>query len=455
MIKNADLISTILLEIRKAQTEEWTPPTGPKQRLSLPPVLWPGDGSAINATETLISAVSQYADKYYNNETYLKSSYKLDEFTKITKQCFGIILSDIDLSESDDVLNQIVRDGVDELLKAQVNQRHQQLDLSLGCHLFENNAVYPIVIGPVRFEAREAWRTRMLAAGKLSRTTARRLKASWENKSLGKRKPSNDSFAERAIAGAIGNCPIVCTVATAGLSGTYAQEKGLMAARLAMTTLSLVWLNPAEGLKWMKLLYDRQRPQRHTVLFGPDTNIGYNSERSELPSGKYVSNELALRIQSSQWLFDQAGEAIRAFVQPGHVSSRPNVMNALLLSLWWFQEGCREPQQQMATTMFAASMDALAGGKKSKGIRRLIGARLGFKDEDPMMTDGRTMRGVIEDIYDTGRSRLIHGSSVNFAHDWSRSRASAEAVGRLLLVASCEWFCQNPAIDDIKMLSNP
>jgi hypothetical protein len=130
------------------------------------------------------------------------------------------------------------------------------------------------------------------------------------------------------------------------------------------------------------------------------------------------------------------------------------MMNALLLSLWWFHAACREPQDQMATTMFTASMDALAAGGKAKGIVRLIEARLGPKADDPLMKDGRSTSSVIGQIYDAGRSRLIHGSSADFAHDWTSMRGGAEAIGRWLLVACCDWLSENPTIDKVKELSS-
>src|SRR3546814_4792590 len=77
---------------------------------------------------------------------------------------------------------------------------------------------------------------------------------------------------------AVGGCPVVCSVATEGLSGRYIQEKGLLAARLAMTAISLTWHQPSEGLRWMNLLYDRRRSHRHTVSFGSGSNVGSNSE---------------------------------------------------------------------------------------------------------------------------------------------------------------------------------
>ncbi|WP_422343412.1 hypothetical protein [Parasphingorhabdus sp.] len=454
MTNKASLISEILAELRKAQTEKWKrPPAAPVKKISFPPALWLGDGRSIRVTEALLDAVYAYTRICWNNDPALKPRFKIDELNKLTAQSFGLALAEIDLDDSDAQLHPVVSEHVEELLDKQIAGHNRPIDLTLGCHLIEGDEPYPLQVGPVVFETREAWRLRMLAAGKLSPTTARRLYARWSGTSPRKRKRSFDSFVEESIVDAIGECPVVCSVATDGLSGKYIQEKGLLAARLAMTAISLTWYRPSEGLRWMNLLYDRRRSHRHTVLFGSGTNVGSNSASAELPLGRYSEPELLESLRSYRWLFEQIGEAIYGYIQPNRSMKRPKVLNALFLSLCWYHEACRESLDQIATTKFAASMDALTGGKGVPGILSLISARLGPKPDDPLMKDGRKTKKVIAQIYNDGRSKLIHGASADFAHDWTQVRVSAEVIGRWLLVSSCDWLSKNSAVDDLNKLS--
>ena len=446
MTTKSKLIAEMLREIRKAQTEKWQrPKSGPVKQISFPPILWPGDGRSFRATDGLLKAIAAYTRICWDNDPTLRPRFKVDELEQLVHQAVATALGETDLDLSDQQLHPALSDRVTAVLAEKVEQSIRPLDLTVGCHLIEGDEPYPIQIGPVRFDTREAWRQRMLEAGKLSATTARRLLARWNGEPLKKRKSSFDSAAEESISDAIGDCPVVCSVATEGLSGKYVQQKGLLAARLAITAISLSWYQPSEGLRWMKLLYDRRRDHRHTVLFGSGTNVGSNAERSEIPYGRYSEPELLENIRSYQWLFDQVGEALFAYVQPVRAVTRPKVMNALFLSLWWYHEACREAQDQIA-----ASMDALASRKKAGGIIALIGARLGHEPDDPLMTDGRTTKALVAQIYDAGRSRLIHGSSDDFAHDWTQLRGSAEAIGRWLLILSCEWFSDHPNTDEIQ-----
>jgi hypothetical protein len=453
MTGKSSLILQILAELRKAQASKWEwPPAGPVKRPSFPPILSLGDGRSLPVTDALVRAVSDYNQICWNNDPSLKLRFKIDELFRILERSFGLVLSEIDLDNSDQILHSVVNDRVQRLFHAEIARQHQPIDLALGCHLIERDHIYPIAIGPVIFETRELWRNRMLDNGKISPTTALRLAKHWQDE--GPKRPihSADWAAEGMILDAVAQCPVICTVSTDGLASRYVQEKGLLAARLAITAVSLIWQRPSEGLKWMKLLYDRALPHRRVALLGSGTNVGANYEMGEFPAGRYFEPEMLDALGAFGSVFDIIGAALFAYVQPTKSRTRRATMNALFLSLWWFHEACREPQDQIATTMFAASMDALAGGRQEKGILELIESRLGPGQSDPLMKDGRTAKKAIEQIYKAGRSQLIHGTSEDFAHDWTHVRCTAELIGRLLIIECCNWFNQNLEIDDLSML---
>src|SRR3546814_14749599 len=126
----------------------------------------------------------------------------------------------------------------------------------------------------------------------------------------------------------------------------------------------------------MNLLYDRRRSHRHTVSFGSCSNVGSNSERAELPVGRYSEPELLENLSSYRWLFEQIGEALYGYVQPNRSTKSHKVMNALFLRLCWYHEACLDSLDPIATTKFDASMDDLHVGKEVPGIISLIRAYL-------------------------------------------------------------------------------
>src|SRR3546814_19765394 len=92
-----------------------------------------------------------------------------------------------------------------------------------------------------------------------------------------------------------------------------------------MTAISLTWHPPSEGLRWMNLLYDRRRSHRPTVSFGSGSNVGSNSERAELPVGRYSEPELLENLSSYRWLFEQIGEQHYGYVKHNRSTKLTNV----------------------------------------------------------------------------------------------------------------------------------
>lgn len=448
------IIERIIDELRLAQTRPWTALQNESSTgLRLPPALPLPDGRLLHATDDLLVAVLKYATLWINNKPELKIRLKVNEFERIVHESFGVVLAGIDLDlpaqyEIGDVKNEIDREIIER-----VEQNGERLEVVLGCELLKTFEIYPIVIGPVTFQTKAQWSARALKNGEISDVCARRLNKAWSGGRLRKRKTSRDSMKEDSIADSIGSSSTVCTVMCDGLSWKMINEKSLLAARLAMSALSLIWQRPSAGLQWMNLLYDGNLYHKHYVLFGANGRHGSSSSISQMSEGVCISEDFPESIKDHAGTLEIIGEVLQTYVQPRHASKRPAVLNAVFLGLWWFHEGCREPSDQIATTKFSASMDALSGGKKMKGIVSLIGARIGPKANEKLMNDGQTTTDVMKNLYNVGRSRLIHGSSENYAHDWTTSRSTAEVIARLCLVGVTSWLSENPNVDNIEQAS--
>lgn len=452
MGRKADLILTIIQELRLAQHQPWVPPApGVVEQLRLPPSLAVGDGNQLPATEMLLGAVSEYMQIVADNDPLLKSALRSEELESLARSAFGQTLATMDLTRDDDDLLDEVASGVTEFLTTAAARRSRDQTLIVGCWLIEDNSVYPLSVGPVLFELRESWLRSAHAKGLVSRTSARRIERAWMGIKLRDRKGGWDSHAERELLEAIGPCPVVCSVTTNGLSVKLSREKGILTARLAMTCLSLIWARPSQALKWMNLLYDGGTFHRRYAIHD-GRRVSGGSSVSQMPSGYSPPPSFSGALVSYQPLFDELGRALSAYVRPNEAPARPTLSNALFLSLWWYQQACRETSDQVATTKFAASMDALAGGHSAKGIADLLEARFGCKPGDQLMTDGRTAKSVVEQFYKSSTSQLIHGSSRDYSQDWGRVRTTAETIGRLCLTLATDWMLANPNSDDINSL---
>jgi len=99
----------------------------------------------------------------------------------------------------------------------------------------------------------------------------------------------------------------------------------------------------------------------------------------------------------------------------------------------------------MAIVKFCSSMEALAGGGKSQGIVNLIKALVKIGDEAKLRAD-------VKQLYGSGRSRTIHGTSVRLGHDWSSDRYLAEILAHGALMGLLQRAVKHPESDYPQLL---
>lgn len=444
----------ILKDLRSIESYTWQPSPFSDSRIELPPMLPLGDGNYIYVTENILKLISKYSHIYWENSRECKSSFKKHEIEKLSTQIFAKILSEVDLRRTDDELCKNIIDEFNNKFKSEVCSFNKASYLTLGCHLLEGDVNYPIKIGPVVFERREQWLTRLREEGHISPIAERRVKNTWLGKKYKPRKLSKDSIFENGIIDTLGTRPITCTIETRNLSSIYIEEKGLLAARLAITALSLMWHLPSRALEFMRLTYDKNLHHQHSIIYDSDRDK-INILQPFHPRCGYRANETIKEIiKSYRLIFDQIGIALFNYVQPTiETSHKLYSINHLFLSLWWFHEACREPSDQIATTKFAASMDSLTGGKQANGIIEFIEEHVGFKRKDPFTKDGSTIQQIIDNIYNKKRSQFIHGSSKNFNQDWSESRTKSELLSRICIIKYCQWQ-SNIELSNARLLDN-
>jgi len=410
------------------------------------------DGLQLPATERLVSIVSEYSQILLDNEPSLKVRFKREEFFLVAQRAFGQVFDKIKLDQPTNGARPDTKSLIESKIREAIENNRKKLEMVLGCDLFTTLKGYPITVGPITFQTREQWCKRALESGEVSSTTSRRLQRVWSGKRIKMRKPSQESMKETSIIESIGEKPIVCTIKCDGLSPKMIEEKSLLTARLGICAMSLMWRRPSHGLRKMNLNYDGPLHHRAYVLFGEGGLFSASHSISQLPGGVRADHEFLEQVQEYAGIFDVLGDVLTSYVQPNHPSTRPVVINAIFLSLLWFYEACTASSDQIATTKYAASLDALSGGNGQSGIEKLIEARIGHKPTDKLMGDGRTTREVVSEIYKVGRSQLIHGSSQDFAFDWSGLRLTAEAVSRLCFVEIISWLAENSDVTSIEQI---
>jgi len=450
MANLVSLVANIIVELTLIHSGA-KPVTAKDDPFPLPRMIGTANGGGIivsREVDDLIVSISRELKSY---DPGLGRRVQDNEWNRVVRAAFGPALAAIDLSADLQINARSVLDDVKAAI-ANSMSAYGQREHAFACTLFSNE-ISPFSIGPARFEPRRQWLQRKFDEGGISTTSYQRIKKAWDGTRLGKRKPSIDSTREDDVLATIGNAPYVCSISTDGFASEAGTEKALTAARVALTSIALLWQTPSRALEGLNLSYDRTLHRRKTLSFVPGQIVLSSSQLSHMPHGPHLkAGEWEQMLAERFDHFETAAEILEYFVSPTGVVARPKLMNTLGQALLWFHEGCRETVTLMAIVKFSASMDALGGGHKAGGIRKVITARLGLKDDDPIRKNGPTMKNSIERIYGQGRSQTVHGTNNKLGHDWSSMRTVAEQFARICLISCIDWAANNPTADDPALL---
>ena len=421
----------------------------------LPRLIPSGDGGTIQITKEIDDHITRLARELKTKRPALARNIKDGEWRNWVRSSIGPLLAKTSfLSLQTAKQAQSLLKKLDNALNGIVTNLNP-VEYAFGTSFFSNSDVPPFTIGPVTFEPREVWLDRKAAEAEVTAVTQRRVKRIWAGGRVGPRKNKRDKLREGDIVKAIGPCQYVCTVK---LSAAFASDAGLetalTAARLALACAALTFETPSVALQGFNLHYDGPIHRQSALTFVPGKIILSGSRLSRRPTGPLIrANDWQAELTRLADMFAACGEVLNNLVDPARNTPRPELLEALLQALIWFEKGCREVGDLMATVGFAASLDALGKGTKTKGILTVLEARLGIKRTDPINPQGPTFQSLLDTIYSEGRSRTIHGTSQKIGYDWANTRGIAEQLARYALVASFDHVARTPAAtrtDDLK-----
>ena len=226
-----------------------------------------------------------------------------------------------------------------------------------------------------------------------------------------------------------------------------------MNARIALAAISLSWQTPSQQAerKGTGLIYDLGPARsRDTVTF-QDGSFANASHKSVLRLGRFLTMGGATVFKAATGRrLETVGAALDTFLSTNPSSPKPLLEETLCRSLVWFGEACNEPLDFVAIVKFAAALDTLAKGRQVPGICELVKRRYPVPDmEAPFLPGGTSAKQLVEQIYSTGRSQIIHGTRPSLVDDLESLRERAEFLASLMLRASINWLDTYAGIDDV------
>ena len=424
----------------------------------LPPSIRLKDGRKIFVSQKSVEAIQAIARTYRANLSQWRKALTQKELAELIARAIGSVMSTSSQAIEFPADLKVFWSGLRQKLAADLAELDRELTHLFGAWVIQGDTLKSIDIGPVRFSMRTIWASDALSAGFLRGAEASGLLNHWQFERAIDTFATDDydAFKVMLVAGAVGPCPWICSVRISGHSEVQSSQKGLLAARIALATISLQWAHPSEQVEYTGLLYDVGPPRsRQTAMFGDDlfaSALGENALRLGLFLSSEDATEFVARTAKHREI---VGAALDTFLSTCPTGPKRLLQQALCHSLIWFGEACNEPLEFMAVVKFVAALDTLAKGRGADGICKLVQRRYPVGDMNaPFWNDGMSAKELVKQIYETGRSQIVHGTHPGLTDDLEQVRVRAEALATLMLCACISWLDTYTGPDDLDAFAN-
>lgn len=237
-----------------------------------------------------------------------------------------------------------------------------------------------------------------------------------------------------AVYSTISECPSLVKVTVLGYERNLSRKLARLAAKTALDAISLGF-GPPECFQQQALHEERLPPVGTSNLI--ETNgLLWFSGRS---LGKRIPPLSPDRVKKA--LSDLApvlpafGKILEGVIDPsGH--KHPKLANRWATALDWFGEGNRESSDAIAVTKLGTSLDVLCSGGKATGIGNMVSHLTGTSKTAQVIRGSRprTLEELVADIYNGGRSKILHGTHYDRLESFAAKRQQAAYLARIALI---------------------
>lgn len=311
-----------------------------------------------------------------------------------------------------------------------------------------------LTLGPVQFSSRDLWidKVDFSPGAKDFYGQDPAINGRWKDDlraalALGKGAPPLPLLAGM-IHDVVRSCPAMLTVTIRGFEMNFSAKVARIVCKAALDAISLCFENPK--IFRQQILHDERVPP-FSISTLIETNGFLHLPGMELKRMPELSPQDALDAWNGMQKFqDPIAAILHAMLDPSS-HSYPQLAARWATALDWFAEGCREPNDAVALAKVATSLDVLASGGKAKGILEMVSHLTGLAADGPAMKSGQqmTLAQVIKQIYDFGRSQILHGNHYDRLKPFARERSQATQIATaVLLEAALRLFSYNGPNDD-------
>ena len=439
-------IQSIIKEIDDVNNQPIKPAVG------LPSFISTDGGNTLLLNQSIDKMITEVADYYFDQQNEIKTKYTINEWrTEIRRKvgrCYEVTDSNDSLEQRGHIFKQKIESAKNESIS-----RQNIYFLSFGCSQFRKPLNSEFSIGPVTFFPLNSWLNYAFENGLIEETEHNELKKISFGSESTLDKEAREQLQNPIIFDVLRDAQMMCTVKTEGLAPELARKRSLVAARLAQTSISLLWLRPSRILGSMRVAGEHSTFVRDMLMSTPNARLGYHSELVGIVGMNSVDYDNITKIPSyDKELFNLSGQMIACWTSNTAYSQASELLRGLSQALFFFWSGCND-DELMSIVKFTASLEALSPNQNSNAVLNLLKSRLNLKKEDPV-TPNENLRQIVNLIYSQARSRTLHGTNKKLLYDWSIVQTYSEVITRNCIVSSMKFLIKNPTATKLECLSN-
>lgn len=391
-------------------------------------------------TQKALKSLGNIALILHQNDIKISSVIEIGNFEKILRQCVTELHAENELDISNvEALekshSKLIASIQDALSEMQMEFTHYFPAWTLGME-FE----HPFQLGPVTIMTREQW----IDSVQFSDNAIKHYlstpinNANWKVLLKDALESSVTKGEPKGLAGSIYNvirsCPSVLKIKVTGYEKDLSRKVAEIVCKSALDAISLLF-GANEYFHQQALCDERLQPrgsdtiiETNGYLWLPGTKLGPRVRRL---SNEAVQNHLA----ENEDLLNAFGYILNSLLIPTS-SKHPNLTKRWATALNWMAEGGRESNDAVALTKIASSLDVLSCGGKFKGILEML-VHLTKTSESTIVVKGRapsTLSKVVKDVYDNGRSQILHGTHFDRLKSFEEWKNHASSLARIALI---------------------
>ena len=406
-----------------------------------------GDGNTLLLSQSIDRKITEVAHYYYQ-QSEIKEQYTINEWRLAIRKLVGPCYEATDPNDKLGRRGQLFKEQIESAQNKYLSRQNIYV-MSFGCSIFFKPLISEFSIGPVTFFPSKSWINYAFENQLIEETEYNCLINSESCSDSTLDKELREQLQNSKLFDLLDDSQIMCTVKTEGLEPELARKRSLIAARLAQTSIALLWILPSRILEGMRVAGDDRETDRRMLVSTPDACPSYFNERVRMAHVDY--DDITKLPYFDKQLFDLAGQMIACWTSITEYSKASELLRGLSQALYFFWSGCND-DELMSIVKFTASLEALSPNQNSSAVLNLLKSRLDLNEDDPVSSD-KNLGQMVKLIYSQARSRTLHGTNTEILHDWSIVQADAEKMTRYCIVSSMNYLIKNPTVTELVCLS--